>query len=155
MLAKLGTGTASGTILTFISWYALSDVMGDGPYPDSNHEAGDGLESATLFLYGAAIGCSLGFPLGVTAVDSHDSAPKTFLFSGAAFLGGLSLAAAGAKLESDTLAASGIISSFAGPPVVSIIVSEKSRKSPQDHRVSFVLAPIPNGGLFLVSKLGF
>ena len=150
LLAKLATGAASGIAFGFIGWYGLSAA-----YADSGDETGDGLESATFFVLGAAIGCTLGFPLGVTAADSYDSARMTLLCSGVAFLGGISLLKVGLRLRSDTLAEAGFISSFAGPPIVSIVVSEKSRKSPQDRRVSFGLAPISNGGLFAVSKLNF
>ena len=91
----------------------------------------DGLMGYPLF--GMIIGSTVGFPLGVTLVDPYDSFVETILMGG-------------------------IVSSIipiVGPIIGSLYVSEKSRKPPQDHRVSFGLFPIPNGGLSAVAQLRF
>ena len=154
LLTKMATGAGSGIASAYIGWHVIGDVLrqtnvlGDVSYSD------DGLEGLLSAFLSAAVGCSFGFPLGVTSVDPHDSGLKTLLYSGATFLGGMSLTMAGAILRLDTLAKAGFISSFVAPPAVSIAVSEKSRKSPQG-RVSFSLLPTSNGGFSAVAKLCF
>ena len=91
----------------------------------------DGLMGYPLF--GVLIGSTVGFPLGVTLVDPYDSFVETMLIGG--IVGG--------------------IIPVVGPIIGSLYVSEKSRKSLQDRRVSFDLFPTLNGGLSAVAQLRF
>ena len=85
-------------------------------------------------VFGMIIGSTVGFPLGVTLVDPYDSFVETILMGG--------------------IVMGGIIP-IVGPIIGSLYVSEKSRKPPQDCRVSFTLAPTLNGGLSASTTLHF
>lgn len=149
LLAKVGTGTASGIAVTLISAGILDEVLVDDSYSDS------GLEAVGLFFASLYIGSLVGFPLGVSSIDPHDSLGKTLLGSGVAGLGGLGLVAVGTIMRSESLAQLGFMASFVAPPIVSIAVSEKSRKPPQARRVSVGLSSTLNGGLSAVAQLNF
>ena len=149
LLAKVGAGTGSGIVVTAIAFGGLGQLLVDDSYSD------DGLEGVGLFFISLYVGNLIGFPLGVSTVDPHDSHGKTLLGSGMAGLGGLGLAVVGARMRSETLSLLGVMASFVAPPIVSIVVSEKSREPPQDRRVSFALSSTPNGGLSAVAQLRF
>ena len=91
----------------------------------------------------------------MSTVDPHDSLGKTLLGSGVAGLGGLGLIAIAVIARSEALAHLGVTVSFAAPPIVSIAMSEASRKPPQARRVSFGVAPTLNGGLSAFATLRF
>ena len=146
---KVAAGTASGIVFTVISFGVLGEVLVDDSYSD------DGLEAVGLLFVSLYAGNLVGFPLGMSKVDPHDSLGKTLLGSGAAGLGGLGLVAVGAIMRSESLAQLGFMASFVAPPIVSIAVSEKSRKPPQARRVSVGLSSTLNGGLSAVAQLNF
>ncbi len=70
-LAKVAAGTASGIAVTAVAIGVQYETRED---PSSS-----GYEGIAYFLVGAAIGCSVGFPLGVSAVDPYGSLPSTLL----------------------------------------------------------------------------
>ena len=146
---KLAAGTFSGVSFAAIGFAIMDKALNNDSYSD------DGLEGIGLLLGGLLIGSWVGFPMGVSSVDPHDSLGKTLLGSGVAGLGGLGLGVLGSKMNSEVLAQVGLISSFVAPPIISIVVSEASRKSPQAHRISVDLVPAPNRGLSAVATLRF
>ena len=137
---KVAAGTASGGVFTFSAIGFMALTIGDG-YAD------DDLAGLGNLLASVAIGCSVGFPLGVTLVDPYDSLSET-LFSGVIPGAiGMSLVRSGDG--------SGFLMAYVGPIIGSLYASEKSRQPPQDHRVFFGLAPTFNGGLSAVAQLRF
>ena len=146
---KVAAGTVSSIAFTAIAFGGLGEVLIDDSYSD------DGLEAVGLLYASLYVGNLVGFPLGVSSVDPHDSLGKTLLGSGVAGLGGLGILAVAVITRSEALAHLGVVVSFAAPPIVSIAMSEASRQPPQDRRVSFGLAPTPNGGLSAVATLRF
>ena len=147
--AKVAAGTASSVVFTAIGFGVVGHALSDGSYSD------DGLEGYGLFFASLYVGNLVGFPLGVSTVDPHDSPGKTLLGSGVAGLGGLGLIAIAVITRSEALAHLGVTVSFAAPPIVSIAMSEKSRQPPETRRVSFGLAPTLNGGLSAIATLRF
>ena len=112
-------------------------------------QADDPLEGYGLLIYGIGVGCSVGFPLGVTLADPHDSFSKTML-------AGVLPAAFGVLLTITTNDGGPmLLGSYLVPLFSSIIVSEASRKPPGDSAVSLGLSPTPHGGLSAVAKLRF
>ena len=110
-------------------------------------------ESSTFsaaLLYSVYFGPLVGFPLGVSLADPHDSLPMTLLGSVIPPLVGISLI----KYGSESIRKLGITTMLVGPFIGSLYASEKWRKPPQD-RVAFALAPTPNGGLSAVATLRF
>lgn len=110
-------------------------------------------ESSTFsaaLLYSAYFGPLVGFPLGVSLADPHDSLPMTLLGSVIPPLVGISLI----KYGSESVGKLGITTMLVGPFIGSLYASEKWRKPPQG-RVAFALAPTPNGGLSAVATLRF
>ena len=105
-----------------------------------------GLEGAALVLSSAAIGTSVGFPLGVSLVDPYDSFPKTLL-AGVIPIG---LWRMGNSVSMPGFWMASIVS-----VISSLTVSELSRKPPQDRRVSVGLVPAPKGRLSAVATLRF
>lgn len=72
LLAKVGAGIGSGVLLTgVLMGLAEATVEREGD-PDA-----DAYRTIGFLLGGAMFGCSVGFPLGVSAVDPHDSLPIT------------------------------------------------------------------------------
>ena len=150
--AKVAAGTVSSiafTAMSFIQIGVVGQALSDDSYSD------DGLEGYGLLYASLYVGNLVGFPLGVSKVDPHDSLGKTLLGSGVAGLGGLGLIAIAVITRSETLAHLGVVVSFAAPPIVSIAMSEASRQPPESRRVSFGLAPTPNGDLSAVATLRF
>ena len=142
LLAKVGAGTASGVIFTIIGFGGLGEVLSDGSYSD------DGLGGVGLLLFGAAIGGSIGFPLGVTAVDPYDSWPMVLL-------AGVIPGAVGIGLLLRGDYETGFEMASVVPAISSLIASELSRQPPQARRVSFGLSPTLNGGLSASATLRF
>ncbi len=148
-LAKVAAGTASSIAFTAIGFGVVGHALSDGSYSD------DGLEGYGLLFASLYVGNLVGFPLGVSKVDPHDSLGKTLLGSGVAGLGGLGILAVAVMTRSEALAHLGVMVSFAAPPIVSIAMSEASRQPPESRRVSFGLSPTLNGGLSASATLRF
>ena len=140
MTLRIPKKVAGGTVFCFaftgLVLWGSGDASSDGSYSDS------GLEGAALVLSSAAIGTSVGFPLGVSLVDPYDSFPKTLL-AGVIPIGLWRMG----------------VSGFWPASIVSVIssltVSELSRKPPQARRISVGLIPSPKGGLSAVATLRF
>ena len=141
MTLRIAKKVAGGTVSCFaFTVLGLWGSGGDGSYSDS------GLEGVALVLSTAAIGTSVGFPLGMSAVDPYDSFPKTLL-AGVIPIG---LWRMGNSVEESGFWLASIVS-----VISSLTVSELSRKPPQDLRVSVGLVPAPKGGLSAVATLRF
>ena len=140
---KVVFGTLSGVAFTAIGFGVVASI------DDSSYEkthAGIG-----YFLIGMLIGSSVGFPLGVTAVDPYDSLPKTLLAGVIPpILAGYALAIASEEMEDI-----GVPLMYVGPIIGSLYASEKWREPPQSRRVSLALAPALNGGLSAAATLRF
>ena len=137
MTLRIAKKVAGGTVFCFaFTVLGLWGSEGDGSYSDS------GLEGAALVLSTAAIGTSVGFPLGVSLVDPYDSLPKTLL-AGVLPIGLWRMG----------------VSRFWTASIVSVIssltVSELSRKPPQARRISVGLVPNPKRSLSAVATLRF
>ena len=145
LLAKVAVGTVSGVYFTGVSAGVAGqfDPPSEGNVKKTHRELG-------LLLFGASIGCSVGFPWGVSVVDPYDSWPKTLLSGVIPGVAGYSWAIA----DPESFAIPSLLV-YVVPPVSSLIVSEVSRKLPQDRRVFFGLAPTLNGGLSAVAQLRF
>ena len=141
---KVAAGTLSGVVFTAIGTGVQAARWEDpDPYTPS-----DGLEGIVFFVQGLLVGSMVGFPIGVTLVDPHDSFAATLM-------GGLIPGLAGYTLiEVGGSPAIGVMMALFSP-IISLHASEKSRKPPQDRRVSFGLAPTLNGGLSVVTQLRF
>ena len=128
LLAKVGAGTLSGLTTTLVAVRVQDKLLEPTGDPDV-----DAWRPISFYLFGAVIGLSVGFPLGVTLVDPHDSSCKTLL--------------------------AGVIPGMVGmallSPFTSLYASEKWRKPPQDRRVSFGVSSTLNGGLYAVAQLRF
>ena len=131
LLAKVAVGTVSGAF-TGLGWVVAG-----------------GLDPRRLLL-GAAIGSSVAFPLGASLVDPHDSWPKTLLAGVIPAVAAYSFARISPEHTLDAL-----LFVYVVPVIGSLIVSEVSRKPPQDRCFSFGLAPNPASGLSAVAKLHF
>ncbi len=137
MTLRIAKKVAGGTVFCFaFTVLGLWGSEGDGYYSDS------GLEGAALVLSTAAIGTSVGFPLGVSLVDPYDSLPKTLL-AGVIPIGLWRMGVSGFWTAS-------IVS-----VISSLTASELSRKPPQARRVSVGLVPNPKGGLSAIATLRF
>ena len=140
---KVVSGTLSGVAFTVIGVgvvASMDDRSSENTHADIGH-----------LLIGMFIGSSVGFPLGVSAVDPYDSLPKTLLVGVIPpVLAGYALAIASEEMEDI-----GVPVMYIGPIIGSLYASEKWRKSPQARRVSFGLAPTPNGGLSAAAILCF
>ena len=142
VLKKVAVGTFSGLAFTAMSYGGLDEVLSDDSYSD------DGLGGLDFLLVGGAIGCSVGFPLGVSSVDPYDSLSKTLL-------AGVIPGAVGIGLLVTSHYKIGLGVASVVPVISSLMASELWRRSPQDRRVSFGLAPTLNGGLSAVTTLRF
>ena len=111
---------------------------------------GESSPLSAALLYSVYFGPLVGFPLGVSLADPHDSLPMTLLGSVIPPLVGISLI----KYGSESVGKLGITTMLVGPFIGSLYASEKWRKPPQG-RVAFALAPTPNGGLSAVATLRF
>ena len=136
LLAKVGAGTALGSIVTAVVANRVANV--------DNYMGGH-------ILAGLVFGCSVGFPLGVSMVDPYDSLLITLL-------GGVIPLSAGSYLvgqEIEIIRVLGATAILVGPIIGSLYASEKWRQPPQARRVSFALSPTLNGGLSAVTTLYF
>ncbi len=147
LLTKVAAGTASGAALTAMTTSALGAI--DEPSDDHNNNPYGGLD---FFIFGAAIGSTVGFPIGVSLVDPYDSFVATLM--GGVMTGGGGLALVGAGRGSWLSVIGGAVA-LCGPFIGSLSASEKSRQPPQDRRISFALSPTLNGGLSAVTTLRF
>ena len=140
LLAKIAVGTASGVVFTAMSTFVMATTQ---------ERTGDADAHGTIgsLLAGGAIGCSVGFPWGVSKVDPYDSLPTTLL---AGVIPASALLRANQQSEGIAFLAIYVV-----PIISSLIASELSRKPPQDRRVSFGLASTLNGGLSAVTMLRF
>ena len=145
LLAKVGAGTVSG-----IAFTALSIPVQAAIYQPSGDPDADFYRGVAFLLAGAAIGCSVGFPFGVSSVDPYDSLPKTLLAG--VIPGAVGFSALLLNQENGDIASFFV---YVVPVISSPIVSELSRKPPQARRVSFALSPTLNGGLSAVAQLRF
>ena len=145
-LAKVAAGTGSSIVFAGMAIVVLTSTW-EIPERDDpawhNHGVG-------VFLYSAAIGSSVGFPFGVSAVDPHDSLPVTLL-------AGVIPAAAGIgviTIDQERLGTA-LLFIYVAPVIGSLIVSELWRNPPEDRGGSFGfgLAPTFNGGLSAVTTL--
>ncbi len=145
LLAKVGAGIGSGVVIAGMAiGFAEATVEPKGsPHPDTHRGLG-------LLLFGANVGCSVGFPFGVSAPDPHDSLPVTLLAGVTPGLVGFSLLSADQQNVRI-----GFLLMYIGPVVGSLIASEIWRKAPQDPRVSFGMSPTPDGGPFASATLCF
>ena len=143
LLAKVAAGTVSGTLTGVVAFGILTNIVEDPSYEDTHHTVG-------ILLFSAAIGCTFGYPMGVTLPDPHDSWPKTLLAGVIPGVAGYSL-----EIASENHVGKVALLEYVVPPVSSLIASEVWRKPPQDHRFSFGLAPNPDSGLSAVAKLRF
>ena len=125
---KVAVGTLSGLTTTLVAVWVQDKVLEPTGDPDT-----DAWRSISFNFVGAAIGLSIGFPLGVTLVDPCDSFSNTLL--------------------------AGVIPGMIGMPLLSpftsLYASEKWRKPPESLRVSFGLASTFNGSLSAVAQLRF
>ena len=135
-------GLLSGVVFTAIGFGVLASI--------DNSSYGNAHADISAFLTGMLIGISVGFPLGVTAVDPYDSLPKTLLAGVIPASAGYLVLAANQEREG-----TGFLLLYVGPIIGSLIASEKWRKPPQSRRVSFGLAPTLNGGLSAAATLRF
>ena len=144
-LKKVAAGTASGVVLTAVAFSVQSSTIEPSGDPDR-----DAWRSLGFLLVGSTIGCSVGFPIGVTLVDPYDSLPVTLL-------AGIVPAAAGIGVITIDQERSGtaFLLIYVAPVISSLIASELWRKPPQDRRVSFGLSPTFNGGFSAVTTLRF
>ncbi len=125
---KVVVGALAGLTTTLIAVVIQDKILEPTGDPDI-----DAWRPISFYFLGAAIGLTVGFPLGVTLVEPYDSFFKTLL-------AGVIPGAIGMELLS---------------PLTSLYASEKWRKLPQDRRVSFGVAPIFNGGLSAVARFRF
>ena len=150
ILAKVAVGTFSGIAFTGVTMGVLDRIYEPYGDPDANAYREIGFS-----LFGAVIGCSSGFPLGISSVDPYDSLPKTLLAGVIPGAMGTGLIWAGQEI--------GFVVAYVFPVISSLAASEASRQplsaalksKPQGRRISFGLAPTLNGGLFTVTTLRF
>ena len=146
LLAKVAAGTASGVAVTAIAIDVQAAIYQPSEVPTSGHEG------IAFLAYGALFGGTVGFPIGVSAVDPHDSFVATLM--GGVMVGGVGYALVGAGRGSWVSVIGGAVA-LCGPLISSLYASEKSRQLPQDRRVSFGLVPQPQRSLSVVVTLRF
>ena len=145
-IAGGGGGLAGAAIVLNIERGSRSE-----PEPGTDSSSGDALGSLLAIVLGSSIGNMVGAAIGVSLVDPQDNFRITFGHSLAGsvvgLLGGIGL----------TVASEGTLwpSLFVGPVAMATVWSERSRKPPQDRRVSVNLAPTFNGGLSAPATLHF
>ena len=147
LLTKVAAGTASGAALTAMATSVLAAI--DEPSDDHNNNPYGRLD---FFIFGALIGSTVGFPIGVSLVDPYDSFVATLMGGVMPALGGYALIGAG---RGSGVSVIGGVVALCGPFIGSLHASEKSRQLPQVRRFSFALSPTLNGGLSAVTTLRF
>ncbi len=143
--AKVAAGTWSCIVFTGMAIGVHASTMEN----ISSHEG------IGVFLNSAAIGCSVGFPLGVTSVDRYDSLPGTLLAGVIPAAAGIGIIAFDREFVQDWLGATPLFLIYGGPVLSSLIVSEVWRNPPEDRGASFGLAPTLNGGFSAAITLRF
>ena len=144
LLTKVAAGTASGVVFTYITYWSLIDALDDALNEGSYYYV-EGI------IFSAFIGWSVGFPLGVTLVDPYDSSLKTLLAGVIPGAMGIGLFLMSQYTDGWLVNGGWLVL----PAIISLNVSDQSRKPPQDRRISFGLAPILNGGFSSVATLHF
>ena len=139
---KAVIGTFSGIVFTGMAM-GVQDKIWE-PYGDPDADA---YRTLGFLLSGLVIGCSVGFPFGVSSVDPYDSLPMTLLAGVIPGSVGIGLIWAGHEI--------GFLVAYVTPIIGSLIASEKWRKPPQDRRISVGLVPNPKGGLSAIATLRF
>ena len=137
VVKKMAAGTAWGGIFTVI----IAGAIANDPRAMGGH-----------FLAGAAIGCSIGFPIGVSMVDPYDSLPKTLLagvIPGAVGIGSVQF-----RNIQDSNIWFVLGMAYVVPVIGSLIASELWRKPPESRRVSVGLMSEPYG-LSAIATLRF
>ena len=138
-LAKVAAGTASGIFTTVI----VANVIATDSRTMGGH-----------YLGGAAIGSSVGFPLGVSSVDPYDSLSKTLLagvIPAAVGIGSVQFR----NIQGRDMWFFAFGMAYVIPVIGSLIASELSRDFSQDRHISLGVAPIPNGALSVSTTLHF
>ena len=144
-LAKIAAGTFSGIVFTGMAMGAMDRIEEPKGDPDA-----DAYRIIGFLLAGGAIGCSVGFPFGVSSVDPYDSLPITLLAGVIPGLAGYSLLRVSQQHDETAF-----LLMYVVPVINSLIASELWRKPPQDRRVSFGLASTLNGGFSASATLYF
>ena len=135
LLAKVGAGVLGGSAGILVGFGILNNL---DPDPDP-------FAAAAAVPHIVLIGCTLGSPIGVSAVDSQDKGILTWAGSMAGWVVG-------------RMGVSDYWPLLYSPLAGAIIGSELWRKPPRDSqnsRVSLALSPSLNGGLSAVAQLRF
>ena len=142
--AKVAAGAGWGIVFTGMAIGVQASTW-------ENRTAHDGIG---VFLYSVAIGCSVGFPLGVTSVDGYDSLPGTLLAGVIPAAAGVGMIAIDQEIDQERLGTA-LLLIYVAPVLSSLIVSEIWRNPPEDRAASIGLAPTFNGGFSAVATLRF
>ena len=151
VLTKVVSGTGSYVAFTGIGAILYNIYL----YDDEPEEPGvdDTFGGMEAFFIGMMVGGTVGFPLGVTAVDPYDSLPATLLAGVIPATVGVILLRFG--LDHPMLGLTGLSLVYVIPQFSALMVSEGWRKPSEDRRTSFGIAPSPKGGLSAVATLRF
>lgn len=107
-------------------------------------------------IYGMMYGPLLGFPVGVSLADPHDSFTFTLMASYLLSFGVLeTFRYTGDGSVFFTYDSKYAFFAYSTSVVSSLIASEIWRNSPKTHQISFGSSPIPNGGLSVFATLHF
>ena len=140
IVKKMVFGSLSSLVVAGVSLKVMVELTDPNP--------GDAFHDLGLFLHSTAIGCSSGFPLGVTLADPHDSFYKTLL-------AGVTPAVVGYFSDYLNIGDGGFFLIYVAPVLTSLMASELWRKPLEHRRVSLSLSPTPHGGLSAVANLRF
>ena len=154
IFAKAGAGiitsaASTAALIGVISWVRSLDD--ESRRSDENGGEFDGVGIFIFSLFSHVFGS----PIGVTLVDPHDSPNETLKWAQIGGWGGLGIGVVVAGIPEPLNRIGGFAAIALGPVVGSIYGSEKSRNPPQARRVSFGVAPTPNGGLSASATLHF
>ena len=149
---RVATKLASGALVGGVGFavgFALALVSeGDCDKDDNNDDPICGYsccEELRRVVFGST-GYLIGTAVGVSQFDPRDRFIMSLGGSVVGLIGGIGLTSVDAVFWP---------SIFVGSVAFATVMSEWSRKSPQDRRVSFGLAPIPKGGLSASVTLRF
>ena len=150
IVKKMAAGMASALVVTTVSGISFA-LLGDNSV---SGEDGDTWDNTYAFIFaGTIVGSSVGFPLGVTWIDPHDSTSKT-MFAGIVS-GGVAISLAAMTPQEHNLLLPAFLSIYVAPSIISMTVSEISRKPPEGRRFSLGLVPDTKGHLSAVAMLRF
>ena len=152
--AKVVSGTGSYVAFTGIGMILYLTILYDEPEAEDMSGGGDPFAGVAAFYYGMIVGGTVGFPLGVTAVDPYDSLPATLLAGVIPGTVGVILLRFGLD-PIPIRRLTGLSLVYVIPQFSALMVSEGWRNPPEDRRTSFGLAPSPKGGLSAVATLRF